>query len=261
MRQILLAVILLMGISLPGSSWAQPAVTSEIAPTGKLRVAMNAQTAVLLRRTADGKVIDGVGFEVGKYVADKLGVPFDLVPYSNSNAFIQSYGKGEWDLGIGARTPLVADKAEFILDILLSDYLFVAAPGREFADAGSVDRPGVKIGVGTNSSSDQFLSRTLKSAELVRLPVGGQSVEALRNGQVDVWAASASNIQQVATKLPGATIVPGAFTSDRTMVILPKGRSAAAQAKVTEIVNEAKKSGVVQKALEQTGTKGIRAAP
>jgi polar amino acid transport system substrate-binding protein len=245
----------------PSFSWAQPAINSEIAPTGKLRVAMNAQTAVLLQRTADGKVIDGVGFEVGKFIADKLGVPFELVPYSNSNAFIQSYGKGEWDLGIGARTLLVADKAEFILDVLLSDYLFIAAPGREFADAGSVDRPGVKIGVGTNSSSDQFLSRTLKSAEIVRLPVGGQSVEALRNGQVDVWAASASNIQQVAAKLPGAKIVPGAFTSDRTMVILPKGRSSAAQAKVTEIVNEAKKAGVVRKALEQTGMKGIRAAP
>jgi polar amino acid transport system substrate-binding protein len=55
--------------------------------------------------------------------------------------------------------------------------------------------------------------------------------------------------------------VPGAFTSDRTMVILPKGRSAASQAKVTEIVNEAKKTGLVQKALEKTGMKGIRAAP
>jgi polar amino acid transport system substrate-binding protein len=49
--------------------------------------------------------------------------------------------------------------------------------------------------------------------------------------------------------------------SDRTMVILPKGRSSAAQAKVVEIVNEAKKTGLVQKALEETGVKGVRAAP
>jgi polar amino acid transport system substrate-binding protein len=95
----------------------------------------------------------------------------------------------------------------------------------------------------------------------VRLPVGGKSVEALRTGQVDVWAASASNVQQVAAALPGAKIVPGAFTSDRTMVILPKGRSSAAQATITEIVNEAKKTGVLQKALDKTGMKGIRPAP
>ena len=144
--------------------------------------------------------------------------------------------------------------------MLLNDYLFVAAPGRQFSDAAQVDRPGVKIGVGLNSSSDQFLSRTLKSAELVRL-TGGRSIEALKSGQVDVWASSASNIEQVADRLAGAKIVPGAFTSDRTMVILPKGRSSAAQAKVVEIVNEAKKTGVVRKALEQTGVKGVRAAP
>jgi polar amino acid transport system substrate-binding protein len=45
------------------------------------------------------------------------------------------------------------------------------------------------------------------------------------------------------------------------MVILPKGRSSAAQARIAEIVNEAKKTGIVQRALEQTGMKGIRAAP
>jgi polar amino acid transport system substrate-binding protein len=75
-----------------------------------------------------------------------------------------------------------------------------------------------------------------------------------------VWAASASNIEQVADRLPGAKIVPGTFTSERTMVILPKGRSAAAQAKVVQIVNEAKKTGVIRKALEQTGAKGVRLA-
>jgi polar amino acid transport system substrate-binding protein len=155
---------------------------------------------------------------------------------------------------------LVAEKADFILDLLLNDYSFVAAPGREFADAAQVDRPGVKIGVGLDSASDQFLSRTLKSAELVRLPGGGKSIEALRSGQV-VWAASASNIEQVVDRLPGAKIVPGAFTSDRSMVILPKGRSSAAQAKLAEIVNEAKRTGVVRKALEQTGVRSVRAAP
>ena len=72
-------------------------------------------------------------------------------------------------------TPLVAEKADFGPDLLLVDFCIVAAPGREFADAAQVDRPGVKIGVGRNSGPDQFLSRTLKSAELVRPGGGGAS--------------------------------------------------------------------------------------
>ena len=75
-------------------------------------------------------------------------------------------------MAIGPRTPLVAEKAEFIMDVVLTDYVFLAAPGREFADAAQVDRPGVKIGVGQNTLSDQFLSRTLRSAELVRPGAG-----------------------------------------------------------------------------------------
>ena len=190
-----------------------------------------------------------------------LAVSFELVAYANADVYAQSFGKGEWDIGFGAPTPLVAEKADFILDVVLTEYIFVAAPGREFADAAQVDRPGVKIGVGKNSSSDQFLSRTLKSADLVRMPPGVGGIEALRGGKADVWAASASNVQQLADGLPGAKIVPGAFTSDRYMVALPKGRASNARSKITEIVNEAKKTGVVQKAIDQTGMKGVRVAP
>jgi polar amino acid transport system substrate-binding protein len=138
---------------------------------------------------------------------------------------------------------LVAGKADFGPDLVLIDLMYVAAPGREFANAAQVDRPGVKIGVGRNSGADQFLSRTLKSAELVR-PSGG-GTEALRSGKADVWAANASNVQGVAEALPGAKVVPGPFTTERYTVALPKGRSSAAQAKLAEIVNEAKKTGVV----------------
>jgi polar amino acid transport system substrate-binding protein len=261
MRRILLLGILLLTSSIPGGALGQPAITSEIAPTGKLRVAMNAGTPVMLMRTPDGKITGGVGLEMGKFIAQKLGLPFELVPYPNSDAYIQSFGKREWDVGFGPQTPLVAEKADFIVDLLLNDYLYVAAPGREFADAAQVDRPGVKIGVGKDSASDQFLSRTLKSAELVRRSGVDQGFEAIRSGEVDVWAASASNIEQLANRVPGAKIVPGTFTSDRSMLILPKGRSSESRAKLTEIVNEAKKTGVVRKALEQTGVKGVRAAP
>jgi polar amino acid transport system substrate-binding protein len=260
MRRVLFLTILLIVAAMLRLSFAQSSTNSEIAQAGKLRVGMNAATAVLLTRTPEQGTTGGVGFELGKFIARKVGAVLELAAYPASDSFSQSYGKNEWDIAFGSKTPLVEDKADFIADVLLNDYWFIAAPGREFANAAQVDRPGVKIGAGLNSSSDQFLSKTLKSAQLVRL-TGGRSVEALSKGEVDVWAASASNIEEVLKRLPKAKIVPGNFTSERTMVILPKGRSAAAQAKIREIVNEAKKAGVVRKALEQTGTKGVRAAP
>jgi polar amino acid transport system substrate-binding protein len=240
MWQIIFAAIIYIITSLAGNSWAQTAISSEIAPTDKLRVAMNAQTTVLLMRTPEGKVIGGVGLDLGKFIAEKLGISFELVPYANANAYTQSFGKGEWDIGLGPPTPLVAEKADFIVDVLLTDYMFVAGPGREFADAAQVDRPGVKIGVGTNSASDQFLSRTLKSARLVRTSgAGGGNIEALRSGQVDVWATNASNVQELADRLPGAKLVPGRFNSEPIMMILPKGVSSATHAGLVKGVRAA----------------------
>jgi polar amino acid transport system substrate-binding protein len=257
-RRILLA-ILLIAASIPSGALAQLAISSEIAPLGKLRVATNGGNPQLVTRTPDGKMVGGVAPDVGKFVAAKLGVSFELVAYTNADAYTQSFGKAEWDIAIGPPTPLVAEKADFGSDLVLIDLMYVAAPGREFANAAQVDRPGVKIGVGRNSGADQFLSRTLKSAELVR--PGGGGVEALRSGKADVWAANASNVRGVADALPGAKVVPRAFTTERYTVALPKGRSSAAQAKLAEIVSEAKRTGIVQKAIEEAGLRGVRVAP
>jgi hypothetical protein len=85
MRRILLLAMLLIATSIPGRSFGQPAINSEIAPQGKLRVAMNANTVVLMKRTSDGKITGGVGVELGKFMAGKLGAVFELVAYPDSN--------------------------------------------------------------------------------------------------------------------------------------------------------------------------------
>ena len=78
-------------------------------------------------------MVGGVALDVGKFVAAKLGVSFELVAYTNADAYTQSFGKGEWDIAIGPPTPLVAEKADFGPDLILVDFMYVAAPGREFA--------------------------------------------------------------------------------------------------------------------------------
>jgi polar amino acid transport system substrate-binding protein len=139
--------------------------------------------------------------------------------------------------------------------------VYVAGPGREFVDATQVDRPGVKIGAGPNSVSDQFLSKNLKSAQLMRITNTDGGAEVLRTGKVDIWATSASNVKRLIDRAPGAKVLPGTFTSERQGVFVPKGKSSPAQKRVAEIVTEAKKAGMVRKTIEQLGLVGVRAAP
>jgi polar amino acid transport system substrate-binding protein len=206
-----------------------------------------------------------VGEPIGRFIAAKLGVPFESVVYANPQAYEQSFGKGEWDIAIGPRVLAPADKADVTADIWLIDLLYLAAEGKNFASANQVDRLGVKVGTIQNSPSDRFLTRTLKAAELVRLPLSPNfptdAIELLRGGKADVFGADSGLIDSIAGGYPGAKIVAGAFNTVRAAVALPKGRSSAAQTRIAEIVIEAKRSGVVQKAIDQAALgNGVRVA-
>ena len=96
MPRILLTVILLIATSMPGGALGQPAISSEIAPLGKLRVGIQTGAPILATRARDGS-ISGVSADLGKFIAERLGISFEPVGYANEGAYAQSFGKGEWD--------------------------------------------------------------------------------------------------------------------------------------------------------------------
>ncbi len=234
---------------------AQDSITNDIAPNGKLRGAV-----------IGIKVLGGIGEPIGRFIAGKLGVTFEPVVYPNPESYEASFGKGEWDIALGPRVLAPADKADVTPDIWLIELLYLASAGHNFASAADVDRAGVKVGTIQNSPSDRILTRTLKSAQLLRLPLSpnfpADAVDLLRTGRADVFGADSGLIAAIAGGYPEAKTVPGTFSIVRVAIALPKGRSSAAQAKLLELVNEAKRTGVVQKAFEQADLKGgVRVAP
>lgn len=262
MQHIALAVIILLAASIPGSALGQPEISSEIAPQGRLRVALIGGNPVLVTKKPDGSIGGGVSVDLGKFTAEKLGIPFQPVVYADPEAYSRSFGKGEWDIAIGPRRASEAGIVDFSPGFMLVENIFVAAPGRDFADASQVDRPGVKVAVIRDGSPDRYLTRTFKSAQLVRIPSGRDAaIETLRSGNADVFGSNAQNVHDVADGLPGSKIVPGPFNTVPMAVAFPKGRSAAARAKLAEIVKEAKEVGLVRKAIEEAGVKGVRPAP
>jgi len=95
---------------------------------------------------------------------------------------------------------------------------------------------------------------------LIEFPA--DAIELLRGGKANVFGADAGLIAAIAGGYPDAKAVPGTFSIVRAAIALPKGRSSAAEAKLLELVNEAKKTGVVQNAFEQAGLKtGVSVAP
>jgi ABC-type amino acid transport substrate-binding protein len=251
MGRLLLSIALLASLS--GMAFGQATPASEIAPGGKLRVGMIAIT-----------VLGGVAEPVARFIGQKLGVAVEPVMYPSPDTYQQSFGKGEWDIAIGPRVLAPEDKADSTTDLWVISLVYVAAPGKEFPDIASVDKAGVKIGTIRGAPSDRVLTREIKAAEIVRIPlsptIAADAADLLRAGNADVFGADSGVGYPAAEALPGAKIVPGAFAMVRVAAALPKGRSAAGQAALATLVEEAKRTGVVQKAIDAKGLKGVNVA-
>jgi hypothetical protein len=124
MNRFLLSMALLAGLST--AAFGQTAAASEIAPGGKLRVAM-----------IDVTVLGGVAESVATFLGEKLGATVEPVMYPAPGAYLQSFGKGEWDIAIGPRVLAPADKADSTADLWVISLVYVAAPGKEFPDVAS----------------------------------------------------------------------------------------------------------------------------
>jgi hypothetical protein len=177
--------------------------------------------------------------------------------YPNPDAYLQSFGKGEWDIAIGPRV----HKADSTADLWAISLVYVAAPGTEFPDIASVDKAGVKVGTIRGAPSDRVLTRDIKAAEIVRIPlnptIAADAAELLRSGKASVFGADSGVGYPTAEALPGAKIVPGAFGTVLVAAALPKGRSTTAQTLLATFVDEAKQTGVVQKAIDAKDLKGV----
>ena len=235
-------------------------MNSEIAPSGKFRVGMNGNNGTLTIKNSDGSLA-GLSVDLGRFIASKLGVPVEPVLYPNSSPFTKSFGSQDWDIIITGKNAVVAKLVDFSSDLFFIEYVYLAAPGREFADVSAVDRTGVRIAVPRNASADVYLTRTLKSAELVRLDGdANDAIELLRTGNADVYASGINSLRPMAERLPGSRVL-GAFNIVTFSVAMRPGLSSAARTQLTQWVDEAKAAGIVQKGLEQAGAKGVRVAP
>src|SRR5262249_12175380 len=158
-----------------------------LAPASKLRVGLylGAPSSVL-KDSATGEM-KGVGFDLGKELARRMAVPFEPVIYPTIGDLISNAGTGQWDVTFVSITPERAKTMDFTSPYLGIEFGYLVRAGSPISDITAVDRPGVKVAVAAKGSSDNILSRELKSAELVRVQGQTGALEALKSGQVDVF--------------------------------------------------------------------------
>src|SRR6201996_4086255 len=137
-------IILGVFIMMSGSARAD-GLKDEIAPTGKLRVAIGispAGGAYWSTKTESGYA--GVPVDLGKEMAAQLGVPVEYVAYQNSGQITDSAGKGDWDITFLPRDPEREGKMSFGPIYEVADATYIVKAGSPISDFKSIDQPGIK---------------------------------------------------------------------------------------------------------------------
>ena len=255
MRTIVTAAVMLLAATMPG--WAQgaapPDVLKDLAPTGKLRAAINFGNGVLAQKGKDGEP-QGISADLSRELAKRLGVEVTFITFEAAGKVFDAAEAGSWDIGFVAIEPVRAALIDFTAPYVIIDGTYMVRNDLPLKEVDDVDKPGIKIAVGLGSAYDLYLTRTIKSATLIRAKAGGGKamIELWLNDKLDAAAGVRQQLEAYAKDHADVRIMSGAFQEIKQAMGTPKGRTAGA-AYLAKFVEEMKASGFVADALKRSG--------
>jgi len=254
---------LLLGAAGCATRPATPAIGADVAlaPTGRLRASINLGNPVLARRDATTSVVAGVSVDLARALADEIAVPLELIVVDGAARSVEGVKSGQADVGFFAIDPLRADGIRFTAPYVLIEGAYLVRDGSPLRDNSQVDRAGTRIVVARGSAYDLYLSREIKSAELVRTTTSGAVVDAFLAQNADVAAGVKQQLEADAARVGGVRLLPGRFMVIEQAMGLPASRSDAALAVLAEFVEHKKASGFVAAALARHRIQGALVAP
>lgn len=244
----------------PAATGASAPVVAELAPSGKLRAAINLGNPILASRDAVTGEPAGVSVDLARELGKRLGVPVVLVPYSAAGKVVEGAGANEWDVAFVAVDPKRGVDMEQTGPYVVIEGAYMvplASPIRTNAD---VDRKGVRVVVGAGSAYDLYLSREIKNAQLVRVPASPLVTDTMVQQALEVAAGVRQQLEADAQRIPGMRMLDGRFMVINQAMATPRGRVSAARY-LNEFVEEMKASGFIAAALARHRIEGAAIAP
>ena len=235
-------------------------VAKELAPSGRLRAAINFGNPVLAQRDAGTDEAGGVSVALARELARQLDLPLELVPYERAGEVAAAATSGVWDVCFLAIDPKRAATIAFTAPYVIIEGAYLVPEASGFQKVDDVDREGVRVLVGKDSAYDLFLTRTLKHATIVREVGQDALVPAFERGDAEVLAGIRQPLEQIAGASPGKRMLPGRFMAIEQAMGMPAGKTVAAGF-LGAFVRERIVSGFVAAALAESGRGEVTVAP
>ena len=240
---------------------ALTAQRTPLAKDGTVRAAYLASNpAQAVKDPATGQA-RGVVVDLVRELGRMHGVTVTLIPLANPQRVIDAVRNGEAEIGFVAYNPERTGPVEFSKPYLLVHQTFIVRDDSPIRSIAGIDRQGRKLGATRADSIALYLGRTLKEGQLVQLDDSSPDAvhRLLRDGAIDAFGANRQRLSNMARGATGVRLLPDDLYGVEQTIIVPGGRRDALDA-ANQFLDEVRRSGVLQKSIEQSGVIGISAA-
>ena len=230
---------------------------ADLARAGKVRVGLFLPQYIKNPVAGD---LTTMWVEIARALAPRIGVQLAIVEHSTPPEAIACLKASACDLLFLPLDERATEIGDFSNPIFQWDYTLLVPAGSSIGTVADADRSGVRIAAVRNHASTNELSRQLKQAELVYAETLDSTFDLLRTGQADVMASTRHALLRFSIQLPGARVLEDRYGVHINRMVVPKGKPEWL-AYINEFIEDAKASGLVQKAIERSGTRGVTVAP
>jgi polar amino acid transport system substrate-binding protein len=246
-----LSLLYLASFVLAAAAQESTPAAKDLAPSGKLRVAINFGNPVLAQRGPNGEP-RGVSAALARELAKRLKLPIDFVTFEEAGKVAEAAARDKWDIAFLAIDPTRATTIDFTPPYVLIEGTYLTPANSPLQKVEDVDKEGVRVAVAENSAYDLYLTRALKNAKLTRGSDSAAAAAEFEQGKTDVLAGVRQPLDTYARSHLQTRVMEGRFMSIQQAMCSPKGREIGARY-LREFIEEMKQSGFVAKALAESG--------
>ncbi len=226
-----------------------------LAPSGKLRVGMYAGSPSSIVEGATPADAKGVGFDLGKALAARLGVPFEAVVFPSNAGVLAAMASATIDVTFTNASPERAQHMDFSQTYMNVEKSFLVPQGSPITSLSAMQRPGIRIGFSSGSSTAEELSPQYPQAVMIAAPTLARAGEMLAAGKIDAFATNKAILFQLGDGLPGSQVLAGHWGMEHFAAAIPKGREQALPF-MRNFIDEARSDGLVTQAISRAGLRG-----
>src|SRR6478672_10069519 len=261
MKKLLLIVsFTILSMNLAEAQQTSDPRVADLAQAGKIRVGIHS-FYTKDSRTGELKAVSaGIIFlDIARILGARIGVEVVPVWHPTIPEMLTCVTTGACDVGFMGPDPSRAG-VDFSPPFIQLDYTFLVPAGSSIQRIAEADRPNFRIAVVRDHASTLTLSRIFKHAQLIYAPTPDPTFELLRNGQADAIASVRGVLLGYAPKLPGSRVLEDRYGANLVGMVVSRDQTARL-AYITEFIEQAKASGLVQQAIERSGLPGYLVAP